>query len=188
MKEMIEFFKNNPDYIISVFTTLAAICSLQFKSMKVIIITQLMTNALLGIQCIVGGTLSASGIVFLAAAQSLISFIFSSKKIRFPIWLTILFMLGYTTVTILTFATPFDILAMLAAWTFALSIVQEHSYICRIFSVINSILWLVYDAFVLPSSILTHSIVLIFAIVGIIRNDRKEWKAILSNISAKSKR
>ena len=44
------------DYIIAIFTTLFAVAGMQFKNMKIIIVSQLAANALLGLQCLLGGT------------------------------------------------------------------------------------------------------------------------------------
>ncbi len=190
---MIDFFIENPDYIISIFVTIFAVTGMQFKNMKVIIASQIIANGLLGVQCIVGGTASTGGVLFLATAQTALSFVLSYKKIKFPIWLTGLFMLGYTSITVIGFispnivSSPFDFLTMVAAWFFAVSMVQEKSWICRGLSIANLALWLTYDIIVLPSGILNHVILICFTIVSIIRNDREEWKALFSKLLSKNK-
>ena len=170
----------NVDYVIAIFTTIFAVGGMQFRNMRIIIISQLLSNVLLALQCILGGTASAGGIVFLAIGQTVVSFIFNAKGKRFPFALTLVFMAGFTAITVICFSTPFDILTMVAAWFFALSIVQEHSHICRFYALVNTLLWLVYDFFIMPSGIVNHSIIAILILISIIRLDRGKWKQFFS--------
>ena len=173
---MIEFLQENVDYIIAVFTTLFAIAGMQFKDMRVIIVSQIAANGLLAAQAILGGTASASGIIFLGIVQTVISFIFTAKKKDFPMWLTLIFVVGFTVITVIYFTNAFDILTCVAAWFFAIAIVQKNSAVCRLYSAINVALWLIYDIFVMPSGMINHTIILCFIIVAIIRLDRAEWR------------
>ena len=171
--------------IISIFTTVAAVAGMQFKSMKYVIVSQLLANGLLGLQYILEGRINAGGIVFLAIVQTVVGFILTYKKIDFPVWLTIIFIVGYTAVAIIGYTSPFDILSCVAVWFFAIGIVQKRSSICRACSAINTILWLIYDIALAPSGIVTHSVILVFIIVGIIRLDRGDWAAAFRKIASK---
>ncbi len=182
---MRDFLIENVDFIIAIFTTFFAVAGMQFRNMRVILVSQLISNGLLALQCILGGTASAGGIVFLAIGQTVVSFIFSAKGKRFPLPLTIVFMAGFTAITVIYFSTPFDLLTMVAAWFFALAIVQERSHICRFYSLVNTVLWLVYDFFVMPSGVVNHSVIAVLIFASILRLDRGEWKQLLT--SAKEK-
>lgn len=164
------------DYVIAVFTTIFTVAGMQFRNMRVILLTQLIANSLLATQCILGGTASSAAIVFLSIAQTLVSFIFNSRGKSFPVPLTVAFMVGFTVITVIYFATPFDLLTLVAAWFFAICIVQKHSYICRFCALANTCLWLIYDAFVMPSGLVNHTVVGVLIFATIIRLDRKEWK------------
>ncbi len=178
--------------IISLLTLLFAVVGIQFKNMKIIIISQLLSNGLLAAQCIIGGTLSSGGVVILATVQTVISFIFAYKKKKFPTWLTCVFILGFTAVALISFfspsipSTPFDFITMVAAWFFAIAMVQEKSWICRIFSTANLILWLIYDIIVLPYNIITHVVIIVFNVIAILRNDREEWKSLWNKLLKKA--
>lgn len=177
-----------PEYIaliISIFTTISAVLGMQFKNMKYVIISQLIANSLLGIQYILDGTVAAGGIVFLAIVQTIIGFVFTSKQIAFPLWLTSIFVVGYTALTVITYTNPFDIVSMVAVWCFAFAIIQKNSAVCRVLTLTNATLWLVYDIGCAPSAILTHSIIIIFIIVAIVRLDRAEWRRGFEKITAK---
>ena len=171
-----DFLKENIDYIIAVFTTIFTVAGMQFRNMRVILISQLIANSLLGTQCILGGTASAGAIVFLSIAQTVVSFVYNSCGKVFPVPLTVAFMAGFTAITIIYFSTPFDLLTLVAAWFFAICIVQKHSYICRFCALANTCLWLIYDAFVMPSGLVNHTVVGVLIFATIIRLDRAEWK------------
>lgn len=177
---MPDFLIKNVDYIIAIFTTFFAVAGMQFRKMLAIRICLLLSNGLLALQCILGGTASAGGIVFLAIAQTVVSFVFDAKGKRFPIALTLVFMGGFSAVTVIYFSTFFDLLTMVAAWFFALAIVQERSHICRLFSLINTALWLIYDIFMMPSGVVNHSVIAVLIAVSILRLDRSEWKQFFS--------
>ena len=189
---MLEFLRENPDYIIGAFVLIATVLGMQFKNMRYIIICQLLSNALLALQCIVGGTVSTGGVVLLATVQTAVSFVYNSKGIKFPLWLTLSFMAGFSAITVIGFvspsiaSSPFDLVTMVAVWFFALSIVQERSWICRFCLAINVSLWLIYDVVILPSGVLNHAIILASIFFSIFRNDREEWKAFFRRVSRKN--
>lgn len=182
---MWDFLIENFDFVIAIFTTVFSVAGMQFRNMHAIRICLLIANGLLGLQCIIGGTFSAGGIVFLAIGQTVISFIFSAKGKRFPLPLTFIFMGGFTAIAVIYYSTPFDLLTMVAAWFFALAIVQERSHICRFYSILNTVLWLTYDLFVMPSGIVTHSILAILTFASIIRLDRDAWKQFFTSVKMK---
>lgn len=182
-----EFIVDHIDYIIAVFTTIFTVAGMQFRNMRVILVSQLIANSLLATQCIIGGTSSAGAIVFLSIAQTVVSFVYNSCGKRFPVPLTISFMAGFTAITIIFFSTPFDILTLIAAWFYAICIVQEHSYICRFCVFSNTCLWLIYDAFVMPSGLINHTAVGVLIFATIIRLDRKEWKNVFARLKKTKK-
>ena len=174
-------------YSITLIATAATIASMQFKNMRYVLICQLLGNSLLGLKYVLEGTVSAGGVVFLAIIQTLCSFIFSVRRKTFPLWLNLLFMGGYIVITALCFANFMDIFPCLAVLLFAVGIVQRRSSICRFCSAVNTALWLVYDIVVVPSAILMHFVVLCFIVIGMIRLDRDDYRALFSKTVSKSK-
>lgn len=172
-------------YILGIFTAITAVLSMQFKNMRYVIVCQLLSNAILGTQLVLEGQASTCGIVAVALVQTVISYIFGAHKKAFPVWLTCVFIVVFTVVSVLTYKSVFDVLTCLAVWFFAIGIVQKRSCICRVCSLINSILWLVYDIFCAPSAVLTHSVIIVFIVVGIIRLDREDWKQLFSKLGKK---
>ena len=191
MKAFFDFLLDNPDYIISVFVLIFTVAGMQFKDMKFILISQIAANGLLAAQCIVGGTISTGGVVILGTVQTIVCFVFNRKNVKVPMWLTLVFMAGYSLITVIGFivpsipSSPYDFITMAAAMFFALCVVQERSWLCRFYSVINIALWLVYDIAVLPSSVINHIIIITTTFIGILRNDRAEWAAVFRKLFGK---
>ncbi len=168
--------------IIGVFTTVCAVASMQCKNMKFVLVFQLASNTLLATQYIVEGNPQVGGVVFLAIVQTVVSFILNRKSIEFPIWLIAVFMVGYAVITIISFTSFFELLPLAAVWLLAIGLTQKRSSVYRILIGTNCLLWLIYDIFCAPSAILTHAVIIIFTVSGIIRLDRAEWKSFFARI------
>ena len=163
-------------FIISIFATVAAIFGMQCKNMRNVVLGQLISNVLLGVQYIIEGALSAAVTVPFAIALSVICFTYSIKKKKVPVFFIILFLIIFSVVVVFTYTGLYDLLALTALYFCVLSITSRKSYQARVCTAINCICWLIYDILCAPSAILTHSVVLAFTVIGIIRLDRKEWK------------
>ena len=164
-------------FIIGIFTTVAAIFGMQCKTMRNVILGQLIANILLGLQYALEGAFSAAITVPFAIALSLISLLFSLKKRSVPLLIVLLFLAIFTAIVIITYTGIYDLLALAALFFFVLSITRTKSYAARICTALNWTFWLIYDILCAPSAILTHGVLLGFTVVGIIRLDRREWCA-----------
>ena len=171
-------------YAVGILTTAVAVLSMQFKSMRLVLLLQIIANGLLGVQYAIRGADTGVWSLALGVVQIILSYIFNIKNARFPKWLVILFIGGYLVITVFTFKSIFDVLPFIALCIFSVSIIQEKSRICRILSVLNSITFLVYDVSTRSySAVITHGTILLFLIIGILRLDLAEWKRILKNKS-----
>lgn len=175
-------------YILGVFTTAFAVASMQFKNMKLVLLFQLICNSTLTAQYVIEGRVSVSGVVVLAVIQTIVRFFFDSKGKPFPVWLTGVFIAGFTAVSVIMMTSPFDLITCVAVWFYAICIVQKRSSVARICSLINTVLWLIYDILCAPSAIFTHAVILVFVIAGIIRLDREDWKEFMAKIRGKQKK
>jgi len=172
--------------ILSVLTTLFTVLGMQFKNMTYILISQLASNTFLMLQYVIQGGISQGGVVIVAIVQTVISFILTKKNKDFPIYLTAIFMVLFAVVTAIYYKGPLDIVTCVAVWCFAIAIVQKKSRICRAFSAMNVILWLIYDfGSASYSAAATHIVVILFTVVAIIRLDLGEWRDILAGLFAK---
>ncbi len=185
MQQLFAFLGENAALIVSVITAIAAVIGMQFKSMRYIIISQLLINGLLFLQYLLERRISAGGVVIVAFLQTVVSFFFTAKKKPFPVWLTLVFMLLFTAVSLATFSTPLDLFPLGAVLFFAIAIVQKNSAVCRVCSATNCVLWLIYDILLAPASTVTHGTILLSVIIGIIRRDRPEWKRFFTRLFGK---
>ncbi len=161
---------------ISIITTILAIVALQGKKMTFILICQLLLNALVVLQFVISGNLSAAYICALAIVQVVILYPFQRKGRSFPFPLTACFMLGYFALSLLAYTALYDLLTGAAACMFALSVVQKSPAISRVFSFLNGALWVTFDVFATAyASLPVHITILVAAIVSVIRLDRGFW-------------
>ena len=175
-------------YILGIFTTGFAVASMQFKNMKLVLLFQLICNSTLTLQYVIEGRVSVSGVVILAVIQTIVRFFFDRQGKPFPVWLTCVFIAGFTAVSVIMMTSPFDLITCVAVWFYAICIVQKRSSVARICSVINTVLWLIYDILCAPSAIFTHAVILVFVIAGIIRLDREDWKLFFARFSGKGEK
>ena len=167
-------------YAVGILTTAVAVLSMQFKSMRIVLLLQIVANGLLGLQYAIRGADSGVWSLVLGVVQIIVSYAFNVKGVRFPKWLLLIFISGYLAITVFTFKNIFDVLPFVALCIFSVSIIQEKSRICRLLSTFNSITFLIYDVSTQSySAIITHGTILVFLIVGILRLDLFEWKKIL---------
>ena len=172
--------------VIGVITTAVAVLGMQFKNMKYILASQIVSNSLLVVQYLLQGTISGSGVVIIGIVQVAIGYVLGRMNKDFPLYLTVLFIVAHTVVSIISYSVPYDILALVAAWIFAISMVQKNSSVCRAMTLVNLSLWLVYDfgtgAY---SAVLTHAVIVALTAVAVIRLDRGEWIGVARKLFCK---
>ena len=172
-------------FIIGLFTLGFSIWGMQCKSMKYIIISQIIANLCLGVQLVIEGAYAPAINTLPALVLTFISYAFGAKNKDIPRWMVLLFVAIFTIVTIFAFVDAFDLLTMVATWFFAIAITRKKSYQARVCSLTNLTFYLIYDIFRAQSAILTHVILILFIIVGIIRLDISDWKAVFSAVFSK---
>ena len=132
---------------ISIFTAIVAILSMQLKSMKGILITQIIANLLASSTYFVLGSFSGAGISLIAIIQLIVVYVYNKKNIKPHKFVIALFISAYIIYSVFNFKSFFDIFPLLAAIFFALGIAQEKPSTFRIFGMLNPLSWLVYDIY-----------------------------------------
>lgn len=161
--------------IVGIFVTIVSVISMQFKNMKHIVAAQMVANLLLMLNYLLLGGFSGAGVAIIATVQTVVVNILNSKKIKTPVFVTVAFMIMFLICSVLTYSGPLDITVAVAALLFALAIVQEDASKCRKLSLGNSVLWLIYDIGTgAYTTILTHGILIVSIIVGMVRLDMKK--------------
>ena len=158
-------------FIVSV----AAIASMQFKSIKWTLACLVLCNGLGALSYILLDGFSGCAIYLVAFVQAMVYFFFRSKHKKAPIIIAIIFVLAYIICSVTTYKSSIDLIAGLAALTCALSLIQEKPSIYRMLMLANGILWVVYDVNMCAyTMIISHVATALSAAVGIIRLDLKK--------------
>lgn len=160
---------------ISVINGVVAVMMMQFKSMKKILIFQIICNLLTASTYLLLGGLSGAGICIIAIVQTVTMFIYNVRKVPPHRLVIALFVALYVGCSIFYFKSFIDIFSGLAAVCFALSVVQTKSSRSRLWYVFNPLFWLIYDIFTRAyGNFALHLTVFISTFLAIIRNDIKK--------------
>lgn len=157
---------------ISVLTALIAILSLQFKSMRLILVSQIFANLLAGSTYILLGGLSGAGVSIIAVIQAIVMYVLKQKNIKPHFLVTLAFIAAFVAYSVWSYKSPLDLLPMCAAIFYSLSIAQKKPRFFRLFGTINPTFWVAYDAYTLAwVNLLMHLGIFLSGLVGIIRLD-----------------
>ena len=147
------------------------------EKMKFILCFVFCGNVLVATSYLIDGKgLNGAAACYLGGLQSLINYLFYSKGKALPKWLIAVYVVAIIAVNVWV-ANGVKMLGMLvivASLIFILCIGQTNGAKYRFWSIVNMVLWCVYDI-IAPAypSLLTHVSLLIFTVVGMIVHDRK---------------
>ena len=154
---------------------IAAIASMQLKSIKGVLVCQLVCNGVGALSYILIGGISGCGIYLVALAQSVVYFVFRVKNKKAPLAVAIVFIAAFILCSLATYKSPIDLISGMAALTCAFSLIQEKSSVYRLFMLANGVIWGVYDLRVgAYTMIISHVATALSAGIGIIRLDLKK--------------
>lgn len=149
------------------------------KDMRLILALVFAGNFLMALSYLVNGSgLNGAASCFVGSAQTLVNFFFQRKNKDVPIWLVIIYGVSFVTVNILVSGfNLFSIIAIIACIAFVFGIIQNNGAKYRFWTVLNTVLWCVYDIVTTSyAALITHVIMLIFTVAGMIIHDRKVAK------------
>jgi hypothetical protein len=152
---------------------------MQQKKILNIFIFAIISNVLASTSNLLIGGYAGMAICAVAVVQTAVSMIFELKHRKVPLPVTIFFLACYIGVSVLTYKTPLDILPCAAALMYALAMAQKKTLYLRLFMILNSVAWIVYEL-TLPTKnwamAITFSIQLVATVIGLIRFDIKKKK------------
>ncbi len=122
-----------------------------------------------------GNGINGAVCAYIAFAQSAINYFFEVKKKPIPKWLMAVYALAFTAINLWTggFNLP-SVLAIVASLCFIMGILQKNGAGYRIWTVLNCVIWSVYDLILATyNGLIVHLAVLIFTVTGMMINDRK---------------
>lgn len=160
-----------------ILSTIGTICIcipplLKGKNMKLILLLLFSANVTVATSYLLTGAYNGAASCFVGGAQAIINYFFDRKNKKLPVWLITIYALAFIGVNLMVFNHVFDLIAMLASLTFVMCVGQKNGRKYRIWTFINTALWMTYD--VLKASygpLLTHGILLCTVIFGIIVHD-----------------
>ena len=166
-----------------VLSTLGTICIcipplLKGKNMKLILLLVFLTNALLATSYFLEGAFNGAATCCVGVVQTIINYFFERKNKAIPPWLIAIYAVAFIIVNLIVFAHITDIIALLAAMAFILGIRQKNGKQYRLWTLVNTVLWIIYDFINLSFGPLsTHAILLATILLGMVMHDRKKNSA-----------
>ncbi len=150
---------------------------LKGKRMEAILLLMFLSNAFIGTSYLVDGSgINGAASCYLGALQTIINYFFDRKGKPLPGWLVAVYAAAFVALNFVTGGfTWLSVLAIAACLTFVFQIGAGSGNKYRIWSLVNMLLWALYD--VLSGSygaLLTHLPLAAIAIAGMFLHDRKK--------------
>lgn len=168
-------------YILSLLGSASMIAASLIKGekMKKTLFFVFCANALIATSYLVGGSgLNGAASCYIGAIQSIINYFFDSKNKPLPKWLIAVYCLAFVVCNLVVGGVNgLAVLAIIASLTFVMCIGQSNGAKYRFWTLFNITLWGVYDILSESySALITHIVLLVFTIAGMIIHDRKNKK------------
>ena len=157
---------------ISILVAGISVVVLQLKTMKGLLIGNVLINGIASIAYLLLGGYSAVVIGLLAVAQCFVMYYYNQKGLA-PHKITIaICILAYLSSSAFFYQTPVDLLPATAAVLFAISISCKRAFVARVWIAFNALTWITYDIFLLSyGGMVLHGVILTSTIVAMIRVD-----------------
>lgn len=167
----------NISYVLSLVATVLGLIEPFGKKMKTILTFNFIGNFLVGMSYLCVSGFSGMAVCFVACVQVLINYGFEVKGSKVPLWLIAVHAIVFVVVNLISFTAWYDILALLAALMFVLSVAQSSAKYYRALYLTNSLLWIGYDFLAgAYGNLFTHTALLIGISIAMFIRDRKEVK------------
>jgi len=166
-------------YVLSILGLISLILTTLAKGekMKSILFLLFCGNFLYATSYLVGGSgINGAASCYLGAVLSIINYFFESKNKPVPKWLIAIYAISFITLNIWVGGiSPLVFIAIAATLVFIMCIGQKNGAKYRFWTIINLLLWCLYDVLSKSYGALTaHLIQVVFTILGMIIHDRKK--------------
>lgn len=163
--------------IFGILIIVANALSMQMKKKQQILIMFILANLFSTINFVLLQSYSGAIICFVAIIQTMINYFFDKKKKKLPKWLISSYIIAFILCGLITYQTYLDILPILCSILYTTTIIQTREKNIRRITLINAILWLVYDfAAMAYTAGISDMVILISTLVGMYRFDFKKEK------------
>lgn len=166
-------------YILSLIATILGLCEPFGKKMQTILMFNFAGNLLVGVSYFLVSGYSGAAICAVACIQVFVNYIYDVKNIKLPKTLVGTYAIAFLAVNLLTFKAWYDILSLIAAMLFVLSVAQSESKHYRVLYFLNSTVWIFYDFLTgAYGNLITHIVLFVATLIAILIRDagRKETK------------
>lgn len=164
-------------YTASFIATVLGLCEPFGKKMKTILTFNFLGNLLVGASYHLTSGISGAAICYVACIQVLINYMFDAKGKKVPMWLIAVHAVVFIGLNVLTFKVWYDILALIAAMLFVLSVAQDSSKHYRLLYFTNSAVWIFYDILAgATGNFVTHVVLTAATFGAIILRDKNKSK------------
>lgn len=160
---------------ISVGTGIIAIALKQMKTMKMILLFEVIVNLLASTNYLLLGGDAGAIVSVLAILHSFVMLLYNKKEKTPSVAVTVAFMVVYTACSAYSLVAKSDVMEILpaiGAICFSMTLVQKLPFRYRLWSVGNCICWVIYDGYTASYvMLLVHFGILISTVVAMIRID-----------------
>lgn len=169
-------------YILNFAGLFAIIASMLVKGRKMglILFLNFCGNALLGAAYLMSGK-GVNGAIsnLFGAVQAIVNYLFEARGKSLPKWLIAVYALGFIGLNLwIGEVLWISVLAIVACMCYILKLIQKSGKAYRFWALSNSGVWCVYDICSRTyGGLITHSVLSVFAVVGMILHDRKTKKS-----------
>ncbi len=147
------------------------------EKMKKILFFVFCGNVLVATSYLVGGSgFNGAASCYIGGIQAIVNYFFDSKNKPLPKWLVAIYCVAFIVCNLVVGGfEPLVILAIVASLTFVMCIGQTSGAKYRFWTIINIGLWCLYDVLSKSySALITHVVLLVFTVVGMIIHDKKK--------------
>lgn len=158
---------------------IANVISMQMKKKKQIIFMFILANSFSSINFILLQSYSGAIICFFTIIQTFINKSFENKKQQVPKILILIYIIVSIILGVITFNHIIDVLPIICSILYTITIIQDKEKNIRIISLVNIILWIIYDLVCQAyTAAISDLLMTISTIIGMYRFDYEKNKKI----------
>lgn len=164
------------DYF-SYISLVLAVAIVYMKDIKKILVGEITINITVALSFFLTQQFSAAGMNAAAVIYVVIAFLYNRKNQKMPLWLLLSFGALFVAWGAITFKDWRDLLPIVCSLMFILAVMQKKPSRYRIFTVLKSLLYVVYDIVILLYSMVpTHAFLAVMGVIAIIKLDMPKKK------------
>ena len=148
------------------------------KNMKTILALNAAGNLLMVASYVCIGNYNGCLSSLIGTIVAIVNYFFAVRQKKIPVWLLIIYAVAFVMVNAAVFSSWRDLFAIAACLSAVLMISASCGKAYRVWSLVNDIMWTIFD--LLCSNygpLLTHGVLTGFTVVGMIWHDRKKTAA-----------